>query len=186
VLSWAGMRGVVTLAAAQSLPNGTPYRDQLILIAFVVAITTLLLQGSTLPLLIRLSGIRGSDATADREELVTLLEEIAKSGLEVLGDPDTELPSGGKVSREVIDRVRHDMELQLDVARERAEFGQGEDALDDSPHQQYRTLRQEVLAAERDALLEARSRGAYTSRVLSRAQVILDIEESRLAQLDNG
>jgi monovalent cation/hydrogen antiporter len=47
VLAWAGMRGVVTVAAAQSLPTSTPYRPQLVLIAFVVAATTLLTQGLT-------------------------------------------------------------------------------------------------------------------------------------------
>ena len=50
VLGWAGMRGVVTLAAAQSLPTSTPYYEQLVLIAFTVAIVTLLVQGATLPL----------------------------------------------------------------------------------------------------------------------------------------
>ena len=54
VIGWAGMRGVVTLAAAQSLPKETPYYEQLVLIAFTVAIATLLLQGGTLPLVIRL------------------------------------------------------------------------------------------------------------------------------------
>ncbi|WKK71418.1 sodium:proton antiporter [Rathayibacter oskolensis] len=49
ILSWSGMRGVVTLAAAQSLPEGTPYRSQLILIAFTVAVVTLLLQERRCP-----------------------------------------------------------------------------------------------------------------------------------------
>src|SRR5690606_5499783 len=53
VLAWSGMRGVVTLAAAQSLPVDFPHRSQLVLIAFVVALVTLVVQGGTLPLLIR-------------------------------------------------------------------------------------------------------------------------------------
>jgi len=56
VASWAGMRGVVTLAAALALPSvedGFPERDRLIFIAFVVIVVTLLLQGLTLPLLVR-------------------------------------------------------------------------------------------------------------------------------------
>jgi CPA1 family monovalent cation:H+ antiporter len=51
------------------------------------------------------------------------------------------------------------------------------------PHQQHRTLRLRVLEAERAALLDARATGSYSSRVMERAQNILDLEESRLAQL---
>jgi CPA1 family monovalent cation:H+ antiporter len=43
-----------------------------------------------------------------------------------------------------------------------------------------------VLEAEREALLDARARGAYPSRILLRAQALLDFEEARLQQLDTG
>ena len=49
VIAWSGMRGVVTLAAAQSLPSDLPYRPQLVLVAFTVAIVTLVVQGASLP-----------------------------------------------------------------------------------------------------------------------------------------
>ena len=52
---------MVTVAAAQTLPEDMAYRPQLILIAFTVAVLTLVVQGGTLPLLIRVLGIRGSD-----------------------------------------------------------------------------------------------------------------------------
>ena len=76
VLAWSGMRGVVTLAAAQSLPTDFPYRTQLVLVAFVVALVTLVGQGGTLPLLIRVLGIRGTDEEQARRELALLLVEI--------------------------------------------------------------------------------------------------------------
>jgi NhaP-type Na+/H+ or K+/H+ antiporter len=185
ILSWSGMRGVVTLAAAQSLPAETPYRPQLILIAFTVAILTLLVQGGTLPGLIKLSGIRGTDRVADRRELATLLDEMSAAGVTALEHPTLRLPRGEQFNPEVIDRVRHDTLLGAESAWERADHGAGVDALADSPHQQYRALRREVLRAERAALLEARSRGNYASRILSRAQSMLDLEETRLEQLDN-
>jgi NhaP-type Na+/H+ or K+/H+ antiporter len=185
ILSWAGMRGVVTLAAAQSLPSDTPYREQLILIAFVVAITTLLVQGLSLPWVIRLSGIRGTDRTADRTELATLLDELSQAGIETLENPQLSLPDGEKIDDEVVEKVRHDTLLSAEAAWERAEHGAGLEALVKSPHQQYRALRREVLQAERAALLEARSRGSYASRILSRAQAMLDLEETRLEQIDN-
>lgn len=183
VLTWAGMRGVVTVAAAQSLPDG-PYRRQLILLAFAVAIITLIVQGGTLPLLIRRIGIRGSDVAADRRSLATLIDEISEAGLAAL---DTETPGDEQAAEasgpdpDVIERVRQDTLLRSAAAWERAERAQSDDPAD-GPHQQYRALRTRVLAAERNALLEARSRGSYPSRVLARAQELLDSEEARLSQ----
>ncbi|AYF98623.1 cation:proton antiporter [Protaetiibacter intestinalis] len=185
VLGWAGMRGVVTLAAAQSLPRSTPYYEQLVLIAFTVAITTLLVQGGTLPYLIRITGIRGSDRAADRRELATLLDEMSRAALEVL-DRDEVTIVGIPVDRTIVERVREDTLLAGQAAWERAEQADKVDGLVDSPHQQYRLLRREVLAAERDVLLEATSRGAYPSRILRRAQALLDLEEARLQQIDTG
>lgn len=186
VIGWAGMRGVVTLAAAQSLPRDTPYYEQLVLIAFTVAIATLLLQGGTLPLVIRLSGIRGSDRAADRRELAELLDDMAAAGIETLEHPDFALPGGQKVDWEVLERVRHDTLLASQAAWERAEHADSDDGILESPHQQYRDLRREVLQAERAVLLDARSRGAYPSRILTRAQALLDLEEARLEQMDTG
>ncbi len=186
VLGWSGMRGVVTLAAAQSLPESTPYRAQLVLIAFTVAVTTLLLQGGTLPWLIRLTGIRGSDRAADRRELASLLDELGEAGISVLENPQFSLPDGRDIDPAVIERVRHDTLLPAESAWERADHGAGEEGLTESPQRQYRALRREVLQAEREALLEARSTGSYPSRILTRAQTMLDLEETRLEQIDSG
>jgi CPA1 family monovalent cation:H+ antiporter len=185
ILGWAGMRGVVTLAAAQSLPAETPYRPQLILIAFTVAVATLLLQGGTLPAVIRLTRIKGADRAADRRELAQLLEEMGEAGLSALDSLAIELPEGEMVDREVIERVKHDTLLSAEAAWERADHGAGIDGLKHSPQRQYRALRREVLQAERAALLEARSSGTYPSRILIRAQAMLDLEETRLEQIDN-
>ncbi|MBF4571046.1 sodium:proton antiporter [Herbiconiux sp. VKM Ac-1786] len=185
VLSWAGMRGVVTVAAAQSLPEATPYRSQLILIAFTVSIVTLLLQGGTLPWLIRVLKLRGVDEAADHAEFATLVDELRTAGLQVLESPELSLPTGERVDEGVVDRVRSDAELRSESAWERAHAAavQGGDA-ESAPHEQYRVLRIEVLKAERAALLEARGRGEFASRILVRAQLMLDQEESRLLQSD--
>jgi CPA1 family monovalent cation:H+ antiporter len=186
IIGWAGMRGVVTLAAAQSLPRETPYYEQLVLIAFTVAIATLLIQGGTLPLVIRLTKVRGTDRAADRRELAELLDDMAAAGIEALENPDFSLPDGQKVDWQVLERVRQDTLLASQAAWERAEHADSDDGILDSPHQQYRDLRREVLQAERAVLLEARSRGSYPSRILTRAQALLDLEEARLEQMDTG
>jgi CPA1 family monovalent cation:H+ antiporter len=185
VLSWSGMRGVVTLAAAQSLPESFPYRAQLILIAFTVAVVTLVVQGGLLPFVIRLTGIRGLDEIADRNSLAQLLEHLSETGIAVLDNPSLELPDGAEIPADVIERVRADSANIAQAARERAEHGSGEDELANSPRRQYRELRREVLTAEREALLEARSSGAYPSRILRQAQSMLDFEETRLEAMDN-
>jgi NhaP-type Na+/H+ or K+/H+ antiporter len=187
ILGWSGMRGVVTLAAAQSLPEdgSIPYRSQLVLIAFTVAVVTLLVQGSTLPLVIRLSGIRGSDRTADRRELAELLEDMGKAGVAVLEDPMVVQARGLSLDDGVVERVRRETLGAAESAWERARFGTTEAGIAQSPNQQYRLLRREVLQAEREALLEARSSGEYPSRILARAQTMLDLEETRLEHLDN-
>ncbi|AZZ55339.1 cation:proton antiporter [Rathayibacter iranicus] len=176
ILSWSGMRGVVTLAAAQSLPQDTPYRSQLILIAFTVAVVTLLVQGATLPALIRLTGIQGTDGEADRRELATLLDEVAATGIQALPEAVAELPDG-EVGERVIERVRRDTLTRSQVAWELVER---DDDAPLGPHAQYLRLRIAVLLAEREALLEARGRGVYSSRTLRRAQRMLDAEETRL------
>lgn len=63
IVVWAGMRGAVTLAAAQTLPPETPQRDLLVFIAFLVAAGSLALQGLTLPVLARALGLRRAGAS---------------------------------------------------------------------------------------------------------------------------
>lgn len=185
ILGWAGMRGVVTLAAAQSIPEQTPYRAELVLIAFTVAVITLLMQGGTLPWVIKLTGIQGADHAADRRQLAELVDLMGAAGITALDNAQLTLPGGEQIDPDVVERVRRDTLQQSEIAWDRAKHGTGERELEHSPHRQYRELRREVLTAQRQALLDAQSAGTYPSRVLSRAQSLLDIEETRLEQIDN-
>ncbi|MWV59213.1 cation:proton antiporter [Rathayibacter sp. VKM Ac-2754] len=178
VLGWSGMRGVVTLAAAQSLPEDIPYRAQLVLIAFTVAVSTLLVQGSTLPLLIRATGIRGVDVPEDQRELAGLLDEITEKGLSVLESPGDVVEGVEEVDPDVLERVRQTSFLRSEAAWERSRGTRRDVA--DTPHRLYRALRLAVVTAEREALLDARSRRAYPQRILAQAQSMLDLEETRL------
>lgn len=96
---WAGMRGAVTVAAAQTLPEDTPQRSVLVLIAFVVAALSLLVQGGTIGPLMRLI-VPKPDATAatdTQSELTRLLELMRASAQtvpeppELAGDPTREM-----------------------------------------------------------------------------------------------
>ena len=143
---------------------------------------TLLLQGATLPALIRLTGIQGSDGDADRRELATLLDEVAATGIQALPEAVGDLPEGS-VGERVLERVRRDTLTRSQVAWEQVER-EADGPL--GPQGQYLHLRRAVLSAEREALLEARGRGVYSSRILRRAQLMLDAEETRLEMDDSS
>jgi CPA1 family monovalent cation:H+ antiporter len=66
IISWSGMRGIVSLAAALALPGDFPYRDLIVLCAFAVVLTTLVVQGMTLRWLIERVGVR-DDGVVERE-----------------------------------------------------------------------------------------------------------------------
>jgi CPA1 family monovalent cation:H+ antiporter len=172
------MRGVVTLAAAQSLPHDTPYYPQLVLIAFIVAVVTLVVQGGTLPLVIRALGVRGSDATDDQRELAALLDDLGFAGLSVLDAAVTELEGVDEIDPAVLDRARQSSFLRAEAAWERSR-GPGV-PLQETPNRLYRRLRLAIVQAERERLLEVRRSGEYSSRALLQAQALLDLEESRL------
>lgn len=178
VLSWSGMRGVVTLAAAQSLPEDLPYRAQLVLVAFIVAVVTLLLQGATLPAIIRVLKISGVDEAADQRQLAELLDDLSYHGLAVLDDPDSAVDGASDVDPEVIERVRQASYLRAEAAWERSHSG--DLPLEATPHRLFRRLRLAVVDAEREHLLELRRQGIYPARIEDRAQTLLDLEETRL------
>lgn len=179
VLGWAGMRGAITVAAAQTLPQDTPHRPQLILIAFVVAATTLLLQGFTLPAVIRMAKVTPDDPVRLRGEYSRLVQELQRAASEALDDPDVTGPPDDPVLKQVIDLVRKDSI----VGRVRESRDAGADNREG--REQYFRLRLKVLAAERTALLHARKLGLYSSQSLTHAQNLLDLEEARLEQLDD-
>ena len=175
VLGWSGMRGVVTLAAAQSLPEETPYRPQLILIAFTVAVVSIVVQGGTLPALIKVLKLQGVDADEERRELASLLEKLSAAGLDALDEQVAE--RGDDLDPEVVERARQNSFLLTEAAWERA-GRRGAD--NDTPHRIYRELRLAIVAAEREKMLELRAAGVYPSRILAEAQTMLDAEETRL------
>lgn len=128
VLVWAGMRGAVTVAAAQTLPIDTPNRSVLVFIAFAVAAGSLLVQGGTLPWVIALVKPAGPDPEAERaerEELAELLTQAAGAAT-----------------------PRPGVALELSV-----------------------------IEAQREALLEARDHGTFSSALLTDAMASLDARQ---------
>ena len=93
LLGWAGMRGVVTLAAAFIIPADTQHREVLLLAAFTVVAGTLLIQGLSLPALARRMRVPGPDPMDDALARATLLQQASKAGHEELDDPGVRRPA---------------------------------------------------------------------------------------------
>ncbi|WP_421117872.1 Na+/H+ antiporter [Aquihabitans daechungensis] len=172
VVSWAGMRGVVTLAAAFVLPPETPERDVLVLIALVVTAGTLVIEGTTLPLLIRRLAIPGPDRHEDALLAADVLERAGRAGRTRL---DEELGAGtGVPAPEVVERLRRRGSERAEAMWER--LG-GED---ETPSAAYARLRLAMLGAERDEVLRIRDTGRVPHEVLQEVLGALDVEESVL------
>ena len=172
IISWAGMRGVVTLAAAFVLPQDVPYREILVLGAFVVTAGTLLIQGLTLPTLARRLRIRGPDEREDALAEATVLMRAVEAGraeLDRITTPDDD--------EELIRILRARGETRLNRVWERLGRTDGDD---ETPGEQYRRLRMAMLGAEREAVVEIRDHGNTDSEVLSEIMDDLDVEESMI------
>jgi CPA1 family monovalent cation:H+ antiporter len=105
VIVWAGMRGVVTLAAAQTLPVDTDQRPLLVFIAFMVAIVSLLLQGFTLPGLVRLLRIPATTTGPAPEEQLRLDAELRQAAVIALQDPALARRDGAPFSAHLVETM---------------------------------------------------------------------------------
>jgi Na+/H+ antiporter len=178
LVAWSGMRGAVSLAAALALPLTTdagapfPERDLIIFLTFTVILSTLLLQGLTLPLLIRRLDVH-DDAEVQAESKARL--KAAKAALQRLD----ELRDEEWTREDTVDRMRGMYEYR--TRRFRARFDGSEDDEDyEGRSESYQRAMREVLQAQRDAIVELRNIGAISSETMARIERDLDLEDSRL------
>jgi monovalent cation/hydrogen antiporter len=169
--SWAGMRGVVTLAAALTLPESTPLRAQLVVIALVVTVGTLLLQGSTLPWLARRLDVRGPDPREDALQEATVLGATTGAGLRLIeADPSADEATVAVIRDQATARVNRSWERL-------GTLGPGDD---ETPSEARARVRTEMIREERAELLRIRDLGGVDHEVLTSVLGQLDAEESAL------
>jgi CPA1 family monovalent cation:H+ antiporter len=178
VLAWSGMRGAVSLAVALALPfttaagAGFPQRDLIVFLTFAVIVCTLVVQGLSLPTLIRCLGVRTDGTEAEEEiraRLVTTKAAIAQ--IDAL--------AGEEWTRdETVERMRALYEYRR--RRFAARAGKIEDEGYEDRSLAYQQMVQLVLKAQRDALLAMRSNGDLSNETMIRILRELDLEESRL------
>jgi CPA1 family monovalent cation:H+ antiporter len=177
-LSWAGMRGAVSLAAALALPLETdagdpfPGRALILFLTFSVILATLVGMGLTLPAVIRLLGLE-DDGIEDREDAKARIHaaEAALARLEELVEEEW-------VREDTAERVRGAYTFRTN--RFRARLDDGDDGAIESRSQDYQRLLRELLDAERQALVELRRNGTISNDVWLRVGRDLDLEDERL------
>jgi CPA1 family monovalent cation:H+ antiporter len=157
VVSWCGMRGIVTLAAAYALPSEFPFRDLILLTAFCVVVGTLVLQGLTLRPLIRLLDLHDDDPV--NREVRMACERIVNVGLRVL---DADHSQEAKV-------LRRELESQLSEQTDADKDGNGLG--------RYDSLRARIVAAQREALLDMRSKDEIGDDAFHQLEAQLDVAE---------
>lgn len=175
VVAWSGMRGIVSLAAALALPltiNGAdpfPNRSLIIFITFSVIFSTLVLQGLTLPVLIRWLGIK-PDGKAHQEEHEARLR-IASSVIEHIEENYSLLPD------EILNQVKTKYEIRIQRLRRDNSSPQ---KLADEQILEFHRIQQELLDKERRFIIAMRNEGKISAEVLRRLEYELDLEETRL------
>ncbi|MCP2166182.1 Na+/H+ antiporter [Goodfellowiella coeruleoviolacea] len=188
VLSWAGMRGVVTLAAATGIPfeteSGAPFpaRGPIQFFAVVVTIGTLLLQGTTLPWLIRVLHVADPhEAERDQRAEVAARRATAKAALarldQVLAKHSAHVPE--QAAKHIAAQLHELVELNARAAVDRLELDP------DDPkrrkHRAFRRMRQELLAAQRAALIDERDSGRLDDEVMRKVLHELDLTEAAVS-----
>jgi Na+/H+ antiporter len=175
LIGWSGMRGIVSLALALALPvtlqDGRPFpgRAVIIVISFAVILVTLLLQGLTLPYVIRALHLTddGADLREEREGLIRA-SQAALTRLEEIDNTSIIHPA-------LMERVRAPYEERL--GRLTAEIRQDPECkLTEGESAAFHRLRGQALQAERHAVVALRNEGKISEEVLHRVQEALDLE----------
>ena len=172
------MRGAVSLAAALAVPLTTdtgsafPDRELIVFLAFAVVIATLVVQGLSLPIVIRLLGLE-DDGLSEKEETKARIR-AAEAALQRL----EELAGEEWVNDDTAERLRGAYGFRR--RRFAARFDGDDDGAVEQRSQSYQRLRAELLEAERQAVLELRRDGRISDEVMRRLERDLDLEVARL------
>ena len=137
LISWAGMRGIVSLAAALALPAAFPYRDLIVLTAFAVVLGTLVIQGVTLKPLLRALDLHDDDPVG--RELRAAREQALRAGLASCAQDDS--PVAEAVRQELTAHLAHERDV----------------AAGDSMRTAHGELHRAALQAARQAVLAMRA-----------------------------
>jgi CPA1 family monovalent cation:H+ antiporter len=178
VVGWTGMRGVVALAAAIALPealsDGTPFpqRNLIIFLTFSVILVTLVLQGLTLPPLIRALGLAGKAGNdGEEDEARRIITSTALSHLENARGQDLE-----DFAAVYDDIARRYARRLASMSKENSD----DDGMSNQELARYRKILGELLRLERKTAVRLRNEGRINDEVLRKIEHELDLSETRL------
>ncbi|MBT0772088.1 Na+/H+ antiporter [Kineosporia sp. J2-2] len=178
LVGWAGMRGVVTLAAALTIPEEVPGRPALVVAAFSVVAGTLLIQGTTLPYLVRRLRVAGPDPAQDALQEALLQQQAAQAGLD-------------RLTAEKRDCDAPDVVASLESWGERVANAAWErlgstDAERETPAAAFHRMRVAMLEAERSVVAGVRNDGSVPHDLVERVLERIDQEEAMLDGFSTG
>jgi monovalent cation/hydrogen antiporter len=173
MVGWSGMRGAVSLAAALALPLDFPMRDLILFLTFSVILATLVVQGLTLPTLIRRLRLEQDDAE-EREELKARLA-ATQAALERLD----ELAGADWTRDDTVERLHGMYEFRRRRLKARGGYLEDDDGVEDRS-MAYQRLVRELLQAQRQAIVRLRNQGQISNDVMHRVERELDLEDTRL------
>ena len=171
VVSWAGLRGAVSLAAALALPTNFPERDLILFVTFIVILVTLVGQGLTLPRVLRWARWDGIEPEGDEATLARTaayragLEEIQRAR----GEWPDHQPLFDRLESGLQDRTRHLATEDADETEERRQ-----------ERVEHEEIQRGVIGAQRSAVIELRDRGEINDLTLRLIERELDLEELRM------
>jgi monovalent cation/hydrogen antiporter len=183
LISWIGIRGGISLAAALAIPtslaNGSPFprRNEILILTFAVILVTLVIQGLSLPRLLR--WLNFPDDDAERAEEQRARETVASVALHFLASTTKEDEIHRRAVRHLQDIYRNRAE-GLDLADEARQHSSETTYLN-----QIDSLNRDLVRLQRSALIALRDRGTISDAVLRRFQILLDLEEARLEEQEH-
>ena len=178
IIGWTGIRGGISLAAALAIPlltnRGAPFpqRDMLIFLTFTVILSTLVLQGLSLPMLIKKLDMKEDEGVAQEETRARL--QTSQAGLARL----EEIAKSETLPEEVVADLREHLTNRTERFEARTQGSA--DAGYETRAAVYRRLRREVVDAERRTVVSLRDQSAISDELMQRLQRTLDLEEQRL------
>ncbi|MER6312557.1 Na+/H+ antiporter [Streptomyces sp. NPDC001581] len=175
IVGWAGMRGVVSLAIAFSVPNSVPHRNLILFLTFTTVIGTLVVQGLTLPPLIRWLKLPPRDVQAETLAEAQAQSEASRAADERLAEL-LEEPENSTLPPPLAERLRTVLERRRNAVWER--LGEVNPLTGESADDIYRRLAGEMIEAEREVFVALRDRRRIDDEMLRVLLRRLDLEEA--------
>ncbi len=181
IIGWAGMRGVVSLAAALSIPmlmgdsSSFPHRNLILFITFVVIFITLVVQGLLLPLVVRWVDYKDPDKMLPEDEQDSRIHlELMRAALHTMEKNYPKESSQNKIVQVFLKRVKNDVQIS-EQHLDDTDF-----KVDNAMVEEFRKVFRDVIDAQRHQLLKFRERFEFDEEVIRKHETQLDLEEERM------